>query len=194
MDHGIYLLAALFVLLVPFHSVHQMMSNCTNKSRNREAYWFEFEKKFGQAISNFIRTEFIKLFGIKNVQKSTETLKDLKQEVYLKLLENDCGALKNFKGSNESSFLGYLYTISVNVVRNYFKAQKTLKRDIDKQYRWDTKLPCRMSVCVSIMSELEYKFLIEQIYYFLKKVYRNKYAERNLLISRIRKLIALKLR
>ncbi len=58
-----------------------------------------------------------------------ELVQDRVQEVYAKLLENDCRALQNFVGKNNDAIFVYLGTIAQNVVINYFVREKgTQKR------------------------------------------------------------------
>jgi RNA polymerase sigma factor (sigma-70 family) len=57
-----------------------------------------------------------------------ESVLDLSQEVFLKLLESNRRALTRFRGKSEHSLHTYLHIIAVNLVRDHFKklrAQKT---------------------------------------------------------------------
>jgi RNA polymerase sigma factor (sigma-70 family) len=53
---------------------------------------------------------------------------DLVQAVYMRLIDGDGRAIKLFSGKSEASFCSYLKMISVNVVRDYFREAKALKR------------------------------------------------------------------
>jgi RNA polymerase sigma factor (sigma-70 family) len=57
-----------------------------------------------------------------------ELLEDLTQEVFVRLVQGDRRALARFQGLNEHSIFTYLSTISVNIVRDHFKALRAKRK------------------------------------------------------------------
>jgi RNA polymerase sigma factor (sigma-70 family) len=57
-----------------------------------------------------------------------ELLEDLTQEVFVRLVQGDRRALARFQGLNEHSIFTYLTTISVNIVRDHFKALRAQRK------------------------------------------------------------------
>jgi len=63
-----------------------------------------------------------------NSKNAQQLAKDLVQDVYIKIVEKDCAALKNFVGASENSIFTYLGIISVNVVRNFATSRRAQRR------------------------------------------------------------------
>jgi RNA polymerase sigma factor (sigma-70 family) len=61
-------------------------------------------------------------------QFARDSIDDLVQAVYLRLINQDNHALNRFKGRFEESIYRYLAVISINVVRDHFRGTKALKR------------------------------------------------------------------
>lgn len=95
-----------------------------------EHFWDEFHKRFSKYIKLYIRKAWKNRSPKANVDSpnTKETLKDLAQEVYIKILEFDRQALRKFQGENDVSFLAYLAKISSNVVSEHFRRQSAEKR------------------------------------------------------------------
>lgn len=53
---------------------------------------------------------------------------DLAQEVYKKLLQNNCEALQNFKGRHENSILRFLEIIAIRIAHNDYRSDTAKKR------------------------------------------------------------------
>lgn len=93
--------------------------------------WIEFLSRFERRV----RLTVYRSFRIEAQQSprsdadpSGEVVRDLTQEVFLRLLGSERRALSRFKGRSENSIYTYLNTIAVNLVRDHFKklrAQKT---------------------------------------------------------------------
>ncbi|MFQ5602288.1 MAG: hypothetical protein ACE5HS_03365 [bacterium] len=88
----------------------------------------EFEHRFGKAILFYLIGEFKRRQAGKFSSKFKDVVKDLRQDIYIKLLQREGQGLKNFKGQNENSFYEYLKAMAVNTVKNYMKHQNTEKR------------------------------------------------------------------
>lgn len=106
----------------------QLIEKCTRKSPDWENIWMEFEHRFGKAILFYLIGEFKRRQAGKFSSKFKDVVKDLRQDIYIKLLQREGQGLKNFKGQNENSFYEYLKAMAVNTVKNYMKHQNTEKR------------------------------------------------------------------
>jgi len=96
-----------------------------------DSAWLEFLSRFERRVRLTIyrsfRVEALQNPG-SNVDRSGETVRDLTQDVFLRLLDSERRALSGFRGRSENSIYTYLNTIAVNLVRDHFKklrAQKT---------------------------------------------------------------------
>jgi len=93
--------------------------------------WIEFLSRFERRV----RLTVYRSFRIEaqhspgaDADPSGEIVRDLTQDVFLRLLDSERRALARFKGRSENSIYTYLNTIAVNLVRDHFKklrAQKT---------------------------------------------------------------------
>ena len=93
--------------------------------------WLEFLTRFERRVRLTVYRSFrieAQHSASADVDHSGEAVRDLTQEVFLRLLDSNRRALAGFKGRNENSIYTYLNTIAVNLVRDHFKklrAQKT---------------------------------------------------------------------
>ncbi|KAF0236857.1 MAG: hypothetical protein FD167_4501 [bacterium] len=92
--------------------------------------WAEFHQRFNSYIQLYVRKAWKMRISAINVDNpsSKETLRDLTQDVYVKLLDTDRQALRHFQGESENSFLAYLAKIASNIVAEYFRKQLAEKR------------------------------------------------------------------
>jgi RNA polymerase sigma factor (sigma-70 family) len=93
--------------------------------------WLEFLSRFERRVRLTVYRNF-RIEAQQNprtdVDQSGEMVRDLTQDVFLRLLDSERRALARFKGRSENSIYTYLNTIAVNLVRDHFKklrAQKT---------------------------------------------------------------------
>lgn len=95
-----------------------------------ESVWQECYKRFSKYIKLYLRKAWKLRVSSTNVDSAhtKEILRDLSQNTYVKLLEFDCQALRNFQGQSETSFLAYLAKIAANVVSEYSRKQSATKR------------------------------------------------------------------
>jgi len=95
-----------------------------------EAAWQEFYQRFNPYIEIYIKKAWKLRTCSSNLMNPIikETIADLIQEVYVKLLESDRQALQQFQGETEGSFLAYLSKIASNIVSEYFRKQLADKR------------------------------------------------------------------
>lgn len=95
-----------------------------------EAAWQEFYQRFNSYIEIYVKKAWKLRTSSSNLMNPIikETIADLIQEVYVKLLESDRQALQQFQGETEGSFLAYLSKIASNIVSEYFRKQLADKR------------------------------------------------------------------
>ncbi|MEW6729737.1 MAG: sigma-70 family RNA polymerase sigma factor [Acidobacteriota bacterium] len=91
--------------------------------------WQEFYQRFDRYIKIYIKKAWKRHAWLREADGTAqETLADLIQEVYLKLLEDDQQALRKFKGTAANSFFAYLSRIAMNIVAEHFRRQQADKR------------------------------------------------------------------
>jgi len=107
----------------------ELVKSCAQDPANRNA-WNEFYNRFDKRIWMVVYRE-CEAKGISDSDyQYDQTIKDLVQDVYKKLIENDCKALKNFIGASENSIYTYLGIIARNVVRNHITKTRAQKRPL----------------------------------------------------------------
>ncbi len=103
---------------------------CAGDRCNTE-YWSEFLQRYGCKIKQFIRGTLRQDFG-SSVDATGSVLgvheSDLFQNTILRLVDNDCAAMKKFSGTCEGELLAYLAVISRCVVRDTMRWHKASKR------------------------------------------------------------------
>ena len=93
--------------------------------------WLEFVSRFEHRIRLTIYRQFrveAQLNRASDVDWTGEMVRDLTQDVFLRLLDAERKPLAQFKGRNENSIYTYLGAIAGNLVRDHFRklrAQKT---------------------------------------------------------------------
>ncbi len=105
-------------------------------ARNREdsALWSEFLRRIALKIRQFIRGTMRQ--SIRGTDSSpwvavlSEELQesDLFQSTIVRLVENDCAAMKRFSGGSDEELLAYLAVITRSVVRDWLRRQRAKKR------------------------------------------------------------------
>lgn len=92
--------------------------------------WEEFYRRFDKYITIYVKKAWKRRMSTDNIDNISiqETLKDIVQDVYIKLLEADQQALKSFQGQDENTFFAYLARIATNQVGEYFRRQLAEKR------------------------------------------------------------------
>jgi DNA-directed RNA polymerase specialized sigma24 family protein len=100
---------------------------CATHPENGAA-WDEFYLRFHRSIKVAVERECSIKRLPQRIPNFNDTLHDLVQEAYVKLIEKDFQALKKFNGKVENSIFLYLSTLARNVVRNYLAAVSAQKR------------------------------------------------------------------
>ena len=90
--------------------------------------WKEFYSRFDKRIWLVIYRECREKGFTENTSQFRQIVQDLVQEVYVKLVDKNCKALRDFIGASEHSIFTYLGIIAKNVVRNYLIKMNAQKR------------------------------------------------------------------
>jgi RNA polymerase sigma factor (sigma-70 family) len=111
-------------------TVTELLKKCAQRPPD-EAAWAEFVRRYHSVI----RTKVAKTFNRKarnetdrRPQFPDDLIEDLIQGVYMRLIGEKSRAIKQFEGLHENSIYQYLGIISTNVVLDYFREAKALKR------------------------------------------------------------------
>lgn len=169
-------------------AVLDLIKRCTRKSPNWNQVWEEFEERFGKKILMYLYYEFKKYSKGYYETEYDEIIKDLRQDVYIKLLKTDGQALKNFRGKTQNSFLAYLHVISRNVVLNFIK--NSYERSVTKFVRLgemhsNTERKQIESISHETVDTMDKQFMREFIVSRLKGGYRSRNFQRDLLVFKL---------
>jgi DNA-directed RNA polymerase specialized sigma24 family protein len=106
----------------------ELFSRCA-ADRTDTAVWSEFLRRYVQKIRYFIRGTLRRTFGTESdpgvfsVRGAVQE-NDLLQNVIVRLVENDCAAMKRFTGTTEDELLAYLAVIARSVVIDTLRRQR----------------------------------------------------------------------
>lgn len=174
---------------------NELIKLCARESWNRNA-WLEFYSRFDERIWLVVYRNYKTLGLHKRDSQFQMTVEDLVQEVYARLTDNNCKALKEFKGASENSIYAYLAVIARNVVKNYFISINAQKRSLHEKSLDDVLTITEdgqkifvKDVIKSPYSDVEDEFAVvilkEDIDDILDKILKNKDKDRNKLIFKL---------
>ncbi|MEW6732362.1 MAG: RNA polymerase sigma factor [Acidobacteriota bacterium] len=111
----------------PLHllSAADLLVHCG--STDDPAAWNEFVNRFHRRILLYVLRE-VRTLGW--MADEAEIVRDLAQEIYLRLLANDRRALREFRGNNEPAVLAYLICVVRSVVSDHMRRQTSQKRAV----------------------------------------------------------------
>ena len=129
-----------------------------------QVVWTEFLRRFERPISMVvIRT-------LRRRLRPTPTMvEDLVQNTYLKLLDDNCKALRTFKAQHENSIYGYLQVMASNITQDYLRKLDAKKRDSRIEQDIE-ELPPDLISDSSATREAEHRTEIRQVEERLKKI------------------------
>jgi RNA polymerase sigma factor (sigma-70 family) len=106
---------------------------CAQDTANSEL-WTEFLRRYTPKIKAFIRRCLSQSWGDAGSRMSIGEIQesDLFQNVIVRLVKNDCAAMKQFSGEREDDLLAYMAVITRSVVRDCQRSQWALKRASDR--------------------------------------------------------------
>lgn len=116
------------------HLLHavELFHVCASDRENSDA-WLDFLSRYSGKIKYFIRgaiRQFLGSSGYLNDSTAAVSMQetDLFQNTILRLVENDCAAMKRFTGKTEDELLAYLAVISRSTVIDALRRSKAIKR------------------------------------------------------------------
>lgn len=165
----------------------QLVHKIANEPWNEEA-WREFLHRFHKYVSFTIYSVCKRLGYTEGVAK----VEDLTQEVYLKLLNNDCEPLKRFTSLYENAILKHLKMTAIRAVYTDYTAWKAKKRrpaggivSLHQQAEWSIHENRKLDL-MDILPANDFgdtSELIEEIQFCLNMIlHRSRNADRNKLL------------
>jgi RNA polymerase sigma factor (sigma-70 family) len=112
----------------------KLVNLCSGNQQDNDLLWTEFLRRFTPRIKNFIRAT---LRQYKNTTSNgsdspafvdSNHESDLFQNIIVRLVQNNCAALKRFSGTTESEFQVYLAVIARTTVRDSVRYQSAKRR------------------------------------------------------------------
>jgi RNA polymerase sigma factor (sigma-70 family) len=91
-----------------------------------DRYWEEFVQRFNPCLTNSVYHTY-RRFSVDG-PPSWEVVSDLLQEIYFKILKDECAALRRFRGASEFEAEVYLMHIAASVTIDQLRRQSSLKR------------------------------------------------------------------
>ncbi|MDZ7288922.1 MAG: hypothetical protein ONB44_03960 [candidate division KSB1 bacterium] len=153
-----------------------------------EGAWREFLHRFHKYVAFTIYNACKQLDYGEGIAK----VEDLTQEVYVKLLNNNCEPLKRFTSSYENAILKYLKMMALRAVYTDFAARKAQKRQpaggiisLDKTVDWtiDENRKIELLELLPANDLRETGELVEEIQFCLDKILQgSRHAHRDKLI------------
>ena len=182
-------------------TTEELLKRCSARPPDDEA-WREFVRRYHQRIKSSVMRTFNTMSlreTDRRSQLARDSIDDLVQAVYLRLIRQDNHALNRFKGRFEESIFRYLSVISINVVRDHFRETRALKRpritlSLDDLVRDENAL--RAPVCDidgALLRAGAQRLSIEQIEKALAEVCSRRHRDRDTLIYKLRYLEGLTL-
>jgi RNA polymerase sigma factor (sigma-70 family) len=163
-----------------------------------EAAWQEFVRRYHSIITVNVAKAFHLKVGQELERRSQfpkDSIDDLVQTVYFRLIDGNCRVLKAFHGELENSLPAYLSMISMNVVKDHFRRGKAGKRP-KITFSLDELLETggEGGLLKGVSSDIDGKrsgsgaleFQIEEIDALLNKALTRRDRDRNILMFKLR--------
>lgn len=170
--------------------VGELLKRCSKRPPDQAA-WEEFVRRYHMTIKSFVRRTYHQKARVDPEREFPEdTIDDLVQTVYIKLIEGGNSALARFEGEHENSIFQYLGMISMNAVRDHFRAIRAQKRP--KTISLDQLLMNRSFHEENVVAienwstaETNITFTEDEIDQVLNKMKKNKNRDRDILIFKL---------
>jgi RNA polymerase sigma factor (sigma-70 family) len=112
----------------------KLVNLCSGNQQDNDLLWTEFLRRFTPKIKNFIRAT-LRQYNSTNSSASDSPAfvdsnheSDLFQNIIVRLVQNNCAALKRFSGTTESEFQVYLAVIARTTIRDSVRYQSAKRR------------------------------------------------------------------
>ncbi len=110
----------------------ELFKLCANDRENSDA-WSEFLRRYAVKLRHFIHGTLRQITGASAYRDDSITSSgiqesDLFQNAIVRLVENDCAAMKRFSGTTEKELLAYLAVICRSVVLDALRRDHASKR------------------------------------------------------------------
>lgn len=178
-------------------TVAELLKLCSKRPAD-EAAWQEFVRRYNTTIRAHVVRTFHKKAREESDRKPQfpeDTIEDLVQAVYMRLVEDQNRALERFTGEYENSIFQYLGMISINVVRDYFREAKAKKRP-KVTYSLDELLEksgdssmfeeARSRLDGRAVTESSAAYTLDEIERALKKSVSGRHRDRDMMIFQLR--------
>ncbi|HYK91893.1 MAG TPA: sigma-70 family RNA polymerase sigma factor [Acidobacteriota bacterium] len=139
---------------------------CASDTQNA-ALWSEFVRRFAPKIRMFIRGTLWQSSGSVGALPDAPMFasgvqeNDLFQNTIIRLVENDCAALKRFTGTSEGDFLAYLAVISRSAVRDHLRHRNIRSSPISLVPGLNDKSPAKYAPAE--LQQLEKRVLAREV-------------------------------
>jgi RNA polymerase sigma-70 factor (ECF subfamily) len=105
-------------------SISDLLKWCLD--RNNAGAWEEFVCRFHRTMSGAV-CKTLRASGAYD----PALMEDLVQDAFVRLCADRCRSIREFESTNEACFYGYLRAMAINVVRDYFRRVRSIKRQGD---------------------------------------------------------------
>src|SRR5262249_30148671 len=105
-------------------TISDLLKGCLDS--NNAGAWEEFICRFHRTIAASI-CKTLRAGGAYD----PALMEDLVQDAFVRLCADRCRSLREFEAANEACFYGYLRAMAINVVRDYFRRVRSIKRHGD---------------------------------------------------------------
>lgn len=135
----------------------ELLQRCLD-SGDREA-WEEFVRRYRKTIALVV----LRVSRAWN-ESSTLIIDDLVQETFLKLCEDNCRVLREFRSEQPQGLPGFLKVLAANLAQDYFRASNATKRGVALTCSATEALPAGNNAAIE---ELNQAVLFNEIDEFL---------------------------
>src|SRR5438128_3694029 len=174
----------------------ELLKRCAGRPVD-EAAWQEFIRRYHGTIRAFvIRTFKQRVYADSSLigQSLDGNLEDLMQGVYIKLINDDAGALTRFAGAHDHSIHQYLGIIATNVVRDHFRFMRSGNRprfifSLDQLSEEGDHALVREGIEVAVSSgptDRSVTVAQDEIEELLRRVIKGRNRDRDILIFKLR--------
>jgi RNA polymerase sigma-70 factor, ECF subfamily len=101
-------------------------------------------------------------------QTAPDIVEDMVQNTFLKLCADNCSLLRRFESRHPGAFLGYLKTVTANIVYDHFRAEHAIRRDVTQTIELDDAIH-QLQSDVGSMSPSDLEVFLNEINDLLRR-------------------------